>query len=148
MGDSSVIASQKTMRLLEDVVEMALTLARLRLALWRCRRKWDKHRWRSTWRPAELWLCTVRRNKKGIFQLLWFYKFLFGCGFLFTVKHKVFAIQWHLKVKCTSFSSVLLWKNRDILWMSSDFSHCLVERKHKLNNLLQWNSHCHDESLL
>lgn len=88
MGDSGVIASQKTMRYLEDVVEMALTLARLRPALWRCRRKWDKHRWRSTWRPAELWLCTVRRKKIYIYisALTVFYTLLFACRYLFTVK--------------------------------------------------------------
>lgn len=31
----------------------------------------------------------------------------------------------------TSFSRVLLWKNSEILWMSSDFSHCLQRREHR-----------------
>lgn len=30
----------------------------------------------------------------------------------------------------TSFSRALLWKNNEILWMSSDFSHCLETQTH------------------
>lgn len=42
----------------------------------------------------------------------------------------------------TSFSSDLLWKNNEILWMSSDLSHCLKQEidtpRHRLHNLLSF----------